>query len=235
MISVRAVELFANAPRYEGTYVRRAEACLLPWSLGIEEIERLLCIVGVREPFFSLSNPDAGIDPFNSWRFHDPHGFYADPRAVMREALRGTSTLIVRHAHLLIPEVRAWALALQNENLSVHANCYLTPPNSSGMPMHSDPRDTLLLQQHGSKHWQVRSLNDGAGLASPVQQTVNPAPLLDVTLNPGDVLFIPAGCYHQSTTGDAHSMHLTLGLRSLSVIAGEKPSQSWPCELRRIV
>lgn len=217
--------------------MRRAEASLHPWSVGIEEIERLLCIVGAREPFFSLSNSGAGIDPFNSWRFHDPHGVYADPRAVMREALRGSSTLILRHAHLLIPEVRAWALALENEraDLSIHANCYLTPPNSSGMPMHSDPRDTLLVQQHGSKRWRVRSLDPGAGLASSVQQAVNLAPLLDVTLEPGDALFIPAGCYHHSTTGDAHSMHLTFGLRSLSAIAGENPSQSWPCDLLRII
>lgn len=225
MTPAQILDVFAHGSRSRGTYVPYLDGRgdSLP-IVNIADVDRLIAVAGLREPFFALSNARSGIDPFNSWRFHDPVGGCADPRVLLQEALRGGTTLIMRHTHMLIPAVRALVLALQREqdSLSVQANFYITPPHSQGVPVHADPRDTLLLQQHGSKRWQIWS-----SLAAEDS--------LAVTLHPGDGLFIPAGCLHHSGTEESHSMHLTLGLLDRSLMDDTSSSLSRSDQILRIV
>lgn len=176
--------------------------------LSLEDVDRALCVSGLREPFFALSNVDKGVVPFDSWPFHAKETGCADPRKVLSEILKHGTTLVLRHAHVSVPSIRALALALQLDRprLSVEVNGYLTPPNAQGIRAHHDPRDTILVQQHGSKHWRAWARLDTHSKEAPNN------PHLEVVLRPGDALFIPSGCIHAAATQDDYSLHFTIGM-----------------------
>lgn len=85
--------------------------------------------------------------------------------------------------------------------LRISLNAYFTLSGQSGLAPHHDNQDILILQISGRKHWYL-----GPAAVADFQQA---APTL--TLNAGDVLFIPRNMPHAAACSDAHSLHLTLG------------------------
>lgn len=216
MIPQHIVEVFETLARDTPVFLPATTSAPNRQHLGLEEIDRALCVNGLREPFFALSNSTTGIVPFNSWPFHNRWTSCADPSVLLVEILRSKTTLILRHAQINLPSIRALALSIQQVSpfLSVEINCYLTPPNAKGIRPHSDPRDTILIQQHGSKCWSAWPLSCNAAILEPQEgrPTVPSDHCLEVVLSRGDALFIPAGCVHAAETQEDYSLHLTIGL-----------------------
>lgn len=235
------IGLFETARRDDATFVSATRSRGLERLIGIDEIDRQLTLYGLREPFFSLSNAATGVFPYHTRPFVDPFHSCADPRTVLAEILKTGTTLILRHAQHFVPEVRAAAYALECERprLSVEVNCYLTPPSSEGLPAHTDPRDTLLIQQHGQKRWRVwplpselqKSKPDGESDADGQHLT----PPRDFTLRPGDMLLIPEGCLHCSTTQDEYSLHVTFGLMTSGSLGATVEDLSRLSELEQVI
>lgn len=98
------------------------------------------------------------------------------------------------------------------------ANFYLTPPNSQGFAPHFDDIEAFVLQVEGCKRWKLYSPRDAsevlARVSSPnFKQDEIGAPILDVTLHPGDLLYFPRGIIHQAfTVPDNHSLHVTMSV-----------------------
>jgi hypothetical protein len=95
----------------------------------------------------------------------------------------------------------------------VAASLFLSPANARGFPIHFDTYDTMVLQISGTKDWTVypptiplpaRTQNHRitAGMLG--------EPALRRTLQPGDLLYMPRGFIHETSTSDAASMHITL-------------------------
>jgi hypothetical protein len=81
--------------------------------------------------------------------------------------------------------------------------------------VHHDTHDVFCLQIAGEKRWLVyeplwelplRDQRYSAELGDPGKAVV------DVTLRPGDTLYLPRGWLHAATTSDAESLHLTIGV-----------------------
>ncbi|XP_018610595.1 ribosomal oxygenase 2 isoform X3 [Scleropages formosus] len=95
----------------------------------------------------------------------------------------------------------------------VGSNIYLTPQESQGLPPHYDDVEVFILQLEGEKHWRLYeptvplareySLESEERIGSPTH---------DITLKPGDLLYLPRGTIHQADTpaGATHSTHLTI-------------------------
>ncbi|KAM4528782.1 ribosomal oxygenase 1 [Fundulus diaphanus] len=96
------------------------------------------------------------------------------------------------------------------------ANVYLTPPGTQGFAPHYDDIEAFVVQLEGKKHWRVynpRSENEVLPVfSSPnFDQAEIGKPILDVVLEPGDLLFFPRGFIHQGNClPDAHSLHITI-------------------------
>ncbi len=113
---------------------------------------------------------------------------------------------------------------------SVFCNAYLSPPGR-GFGMHFDSQSVFILQLEGSKEWRhgetpahdapvenvlaepheiakFHAENPTASLATP-----DPSSLVHRRLQPGDVLYVPPGCWHQ-TLADGPSLSLSLTCRS---------------------
>ena len=100
----------------------------------------------------------------------------------------------------------------------IGANAYLTPPRSSqGFAPHYDDIDAFCLQLQGSKRWKVYKPTIKLPRTSSEDFTTEDLedmePVLDVTLNEGDLLYMPRGYIHQACTlndNSHHSIHLTI-------------------------
>jgi ribosomal protein L16 Arg81 hydroxylase len=112
---------------------------------------------------------------------------------------------------------------------TIVTTCYLTPP-SSGSGMHFDSQHVFFMQVGGKKHWKFSprpAWQDAAAnlqlssLKTPTMKTfmesskmaiANPAEtgLQEITLNTGDVLYLPPGFWHEGRTSDSPSLHYTL-------------------------
>uniref|UniRef100_A0A8D8YL82 Bifunctional lysine-specific demethylase and histidyl-hydroxylase n=1 Tax=Cacopsylla melanoneura TaxID=428564 RepID=A0A8D8YL82_9HEMI len=100
----------------------------------------------------------------------------------------------------------------------VGANTYLTPANSQGFAPHYDDIEAFILQLEGRKAWKVYApRTDPEQLprySSPnfTQEEIG-RPILEVILEPGDLLYLPRGFIHQaSTVPSHHSLHVTISV-----------------------
>lgn len=116
-----------------------------------------------------------------------------DPAKVVARLGEG-ATLVLQSLHRTVPSVGDVVAALQDEiSHPVQANAYLTPPGAAGLAEHADLHDVFAVQLHGSKRWWVEGLGD-------------------VTVHPGDVLYVPRGTRHRAATDATTSLHLTIGV-----------------------
>ncbi|XP_058235183.1 ribosomal oxygenase 1 isoform X3 [Hemibagrus wyckioides] len=96
------------------------------------------------------------------------------------------------------------------------ANMYLTPAGTQGFAPHYDDIEAFIVQLEGKKHWRVynpRSEDEVLSLVSSpnFSQSEIGKPMLDVVLEPGDLLYFPRGVVHQGDClPDAHSLHITI-------------------------
>ena len=93
----------------------------------------------------------------------------------------------------------------------IKAGLIVTTGTGGAFKLHYDPEDLIILQLEGIKRWQIF----GPPVASPIidmprqppplqEQT----PIFDEVLQPGDLLFLPAGYWHHCQSGPGRSLHL---------------------------
>jgi lysine-specific demethylase/histidyl-hydroxylase NO66 len=100
----------------------------------------------------------------------------------------------------------------------VGANAYLTPPKSSqGFAPHYDDIEAFCLQLEGSKRWKVYKpilkLPRVSSEDFTPEDVQGMEQVMDVTLEEGDLLYMPRGWIHQAFTlkdDNQHSLHLTV-------------------------
>ena len=95
----------------------------------------------------------------------------------------------------------------------ISLSAYLTPPTARGLSLHIDDEDVFVLQLSGVKRWKVHEVMPivfERGMA--ISEVDAGEPQLDIELHPGDVLFVPRGAPHVTTTGGQGSVHLTIGV-----------------------
>jgi lysine-specific demethylase/histidyl-hydroxylase NO66 len=106
----------------------------------------------------------------------------------------------------------------------LQVSAYLTPAGSRGFNTHYDTHDVFVLQVDGTKRRRVHEpvLADPieqqawGGRADEVAATADGEPVLDVVLAPGDALYLPRGWLHSAEAQGSRSLHLTIGIRSLT-------------------
>lgn len=97
----------------------------------------------------------------------------------------------------------------------VQVNVYLTPPGGQSTPAHFDTHDIFILQIEGAKHWRMWQSSRRLPLHDeyfdknkhPVGSTES-----DITLQPGDLLYMPRGAVHEPRTTTSYSIHISVGV-----------------------
>jgi ribosomal protein L16 Arg81 hydroxylase len=85
-----------------------------------------------------------------------------------------------------------------------------------GLDLHRDNQEIFILQLHGPKRWLLYGFSvDDVDRSELRSRSVPPAgALLDQILRPGDLLYIPRGCYHVAVPMNEPALHLTLGIKN---------------------
>ena len=150
------------------------------------------------------------------------------------------ATVRVYQVEQLRESVRQLCLELeQTFSFPVRANLYLTPASAQGAQRHYDTHDVLVLQIAGRKTWSLYPpvfplplthlpplpfeertgalrYRRGGPRKGRARTGDAEAPARTVTLEAGDLLYLPRGHVHEARTATDASIHLTLGLHVLT-------------------
>ncbi len=84
-----------------------------------------------------------------------------------------------------------------------------------GLDLHRDNQEIFILQLDGRKRWLLYGFSvdgiDREGLRT--GSVPPPGAALDEVLEPGDLLYIPRGCYHVAVPMNEPALHLTIGVK----------------------
>jgi hypothetical protein len=126
------------------------------------------------------------------------------------------ATLVVSQFHEMHAPLMRFCRGLEQVfHHAVQANIYLTPPGAQGFRVHYDTHDVLVLQVVGEKRWR---LFPGQPVPRPTRRTPWPGNIVpdgepeELTLRPGDTLYVPRGVLHDAAAQDGLSLHVTIGL-----------------------
>ncbi len=174
--------------------------------LTIDDVDHLVAATGLRSPGFRLVRQGETLPVSRVTRKvrigSRPVDDLVDVAAVHREVGAG-ATLVLQGLHRSFAPVASFCRDLERTlTHPVQANAYLTPPVAQGLDLHEDPHDVFAVQSYGSKRWVVHPPDGG--------------PAWDLELRPGDVLYLPAGTRHAAQTVDDASLHLTIGVRTVT-------------------
>jgi hypothetical protein len=186
--------------------------------ISIAVLDDLLANRNLREPYFRAAREGRPL--------HEKR--YLRPLSVQGTALRGVvdvdkvapefaagATLLFDSIDHYVPTVRRLCDSLHAELLApTEAAAFLTPGSVQGLTVHHDNTEVFVLQLAGTKSWtvfeQVRPLASEGRVFHPDEVG---EPVLEVSLEPGDCLYIPWGSPHFAVSGDGVSCHLSLMVR----------------------
>lgn len=212
--------------RRSGRLARSAAAGRLPEYDVDDYLRDLIATHGA--PYFSVSVHDGA-------RYFGKHESEETLRAAIDEG--GVSAMkISRYWHGDCPEAWTWMRTLFGALCRRIAMVYLSPQRSedvdlflagpsSGLGRHFDSTDVFTFQLYGERKWTFDALPDVERvLAVTAERDWYPAKEIDfqgdtveVTVRPGDALYVPAYCVHE-VSGVTWSVALSLGLRAYNEI-----------------
>ena len=135
-----------------------------------------------------------------------------DVRALTKHLLSG-ATLVLSPADQYDRQLSSLCASLESVlGVFCYVNLYAVNANSTGLPLHWDHQDVLILQIEGTKHWDVyKPTIKYPTDRSPSSSSDYPREkVLECVLGPGDLLYIPRGWWHYASTKSVGSLHLTI-------------------------
>lgn len=127
------------------------------------------------------------------------------------------STINFQLSEKLMPKLKLFSNQLENEfKFPIQIHLFMTPPSSQGFTSHYDTNSFFILQIHGKKTWKIYDSPYKLPLLKHRHDNRfnehNLTNIEEIELNEGDVLYIPRGVYHEASTSQNSSLHLTLGI-----------------------
>jgi lysine-specific demethylase/histidyl-hydroxylase NO66 len=182
---------------------------------------------GLRTPSFRLVRAGATLSPSAYCRSagvgHRTIDDVIQPNRVL-ELYDDGATMVLQGLQLIDPRLARVAnnLALALDH-PVQINAYLSPAAARGLELHFDFHDVFVLQLDGRKRWRLWDplprtrdpIRGRAKIESPTFDELG-EPLLDLTLERGDCLYLPRGFPHAAETVESASSHLTIGVLAIT-------------------
>ena len=200
-------------------HLSRGDAHYYDGVLTNTDLESIISSADLRYPAIQLARNGSYL-PAEAYTKNIKHGSESfngvpDVRQIQSE-YRAGATVVLPALQRTWPPLHQLCAALEEEfSHPVHANAYLTPGDSPGFTPHYDTHEILVLQIAGTKRWRVfpppRPLPHRSQPFMPIGYVL-PPPLLELELNPGDLLYLPRGYVHAAHTSHEHSAHITVGI-----------------------
>jgi ribosomal protein L16 Arg81 hydroxylase len=139
----------------------------------------------------------------------------------VKDWLRRGASLVVNSIDTLSPELRAVADALETRlEGKVQSNLYCSWQQRRAFDAHMDTHDVFAIHVAGEKDWNIYEGHLDNPIATPEYRSPDPAFVerhrgkieRQLTLRPGDFLYIPRGKYHDALASSEACIHLTFGV-----------------------
>lgn len=217
---IQPEEFFQNYWERGPLHLLRADEFYYRELLSIENIDDLITRGDARYPAIRLAKGGAFFAPEAYTRNisygDDSFKGVPDVEKIFTEYLAG-ATVTLPALHLTWQPLRKLCNQLEVElDHSVYTNAYITPANASGFSAHYDTHEVFVLQIAGLKHWRIYSpplhLPHHSQSCSPERAGALAEPLMEIELSPGDLLYLPRGYLHSTTTSRSFSAHVTVGI-----------------------
>jgi ribosomal protein L16 Arg81 hydroxylase len=189
---------------------------------SIEDVEERLTETDIRFPQFQLAMQGRKLSKADytrrkSWGNHHFDDLIDLP--AMYRLWNAGATIILQSLQTNFPKLIPYMRELETDfHHPVQANLYLSPSNSQAFTAHYDTHDVFAVQVAGVKTWRVWQIpSEQMPLKdehSPREIEPDGPLLLNEMLEPGDVLYLPRGYYHDARSEAVASMHLTIGVLS---------------------
>ncbi|MGF1476491.1 MAG: cupin domain-containing protein [Geminicoccaceae bacterium] len=142
-----------------------------------------------------------------------------DAKKVKAFLSRG-ATLVANDIDYLTPGMRQVASLLETAfGAKAQANLYLSSKRRQGFSAHYDTHDVFALHVEGEKTWHLYSGRGTHPIAHPAfelpmeQKEREKGELVtEVRMQPGDLLYLPRGWYHDALADDGGCVHIAMGL-----------------------
>lgn len=138
--------------------------------------------------------------------------------------LRQGASLVANDVDALSPGLRYVAGALEIAlGAKAQANVYCSWQQRQAFDSHFDTHDVYAIHLEGEKVWQVYKVRADKPIAHPRYRHYGQAHhdrakgkvLMEVTMRPGDLLYLPRGQYHDALASDSSALHVSLGLTAV--------------------
>jgi bifunctional lysine-specific demethylase and histidyl-hydroxylase MINA len=143
-----------------------------------------------------------------------------DPDKVQEYLKRG-ATLIANDIDHLNRGMTAFAHAMEQElGGMVQGNLYLSSRRRQGFAAHFDTHDVYAVHVEGTKTWHVYEGRAADPIAHPMFRSYGREHhdkakgnlLMDVHMEPGDLLYLPRGQYHDAIADEGGAVHVAFGV-----------------------
>ena len=143
-----------------------------------------------------------------------------DPDKV-KDFLRRGATLVANDIDHLSAGLTAFADAMEQAlRGKVQGNLYLSSRRRQGFGAHFDTHDVYAVHVEGTKTWHIYEGRAKDPIAHPMFKTLGRehhekakgAKLMDVHMEPGDLLYLPRGQYHDALADEGGTVHIAFGV-----------------------
>ena len=219
LVPVRPQRFFEQHWESQPLHVQRSQSDYYAQLLTNRDVETVISSGGLRFPAIQLAR-DGGFFPPEAFTRNIRSGgdiFTGIPDLDrIRAEYQSGATISLPGFHRAWKPLGMLAAAIETEfDHPVHTNVYITPGNAIGFSPHYDTHEVFVLQIAGSKRWRIHKppvpLPHRSQPFDP-QSYAPSAPLFELDLAPGDLLYLPRGFVHTTATSDSFSVHVTLGV-----------------------
>lgn len=130
------------------------------------------------------------------------------------EQLRDGATIIANSIDKSHGQIGIYCRELEKElSVKIWANLYVSPAKSSGIGIHQDAHDIIIIQLAGKKNWHIYPKESYSG---PRQPGPNDIPEKEFQIQENELIYLPKNHPHMANAiDDSPSVHLALSFEGL--------------------
>ncbi|MEJ7630369.1 MAG: cupin domain-containing protein [Nocardioidaceae bacterium] len=185
-------------------HIHKADIDRLVALLALDDVDALLTSTALRTPALRIAQDGKVLTASSYTRQATIAGEQLTGLVDVRKVValfEGGATLVLQGLHRYWPPLTQLIRSLERGlGHPCQANAYLTPAGAQGFALHSDAHDVFVFQTHGAKQWEVHDRGSQ----------------LDVLMEVGTCMYLPAGTPHAARTQDTASLHVTVGVNQVS-------------------
>ncbi|MDJ1505771.1 cupin domain-containing protein [Xanthocytophaga agilis] len=190
--------------------------------VNVNQINDYLSAPAIAYPFVRMVGNGAELDIKKYQLANQTSQFNFLNKTKVFELFEQGNTIVIQAAQFHFTNLNRFIYQLEKElRMEVHANIYITPAGSRGFDPHLDAHEVMVIQLYGSKEWNIYDLPIPAPLKgqklTPEQKQAYLTRQADhqITLQEGDILYVPRGVVHDAFTQKEPSIHITLGFHPI--------------------